>query len=238
MRADAIVAGRVGASSGARGERAGRRPVSRLTPSPHRRYHTREHIAEVLTDVDRLLASREVGGRRMPTRCGWPPGTTMRSMTRRPSAGVNEDASAELARPASSVGRGPQGRAEVARLVRLTAEPRGRSDDLSGAVLVGRPVDLGFDPDRYDELCTPMYGPSTPFVDDEAWRTGRAAAVLRRFLDVAVVSRRSRTRAREQAAKVNLARSCLLGLRVPSLRRPGGRRGRPASRRRRTVLGD
>ena len=203
---------------------------------PHRRYHTGEHIAEVLADVDwRLsavtLAPETVGAVQLAV---W-----YHDAIYDPTAGqgVNEDASAELAIASlQAAGAASPIVSEVARLVRLTADHEVDAIDLPGAVLVDADLSiLASDPDRYDRYARDVRA-EYEFVDDEAWRTGRAA-VLRRFLDAASLYRVGPERAaREQAAKANLDTRAgdAHRSRDASFRRPGGRRRRPASRRRRT----
>lgn len=173
---------------------------------PHRRYHTGEHITEVLAEVDRLVDCVTLGadGATAVRLAAWfhdviyDPGI---------GAGRSEDASAELAiRSLSAAGVGRPLVAEVARLVRLTAEHDVDASDCPGALLVDADLSiLAAGAERYDRYVRDVraeYGD----MDEAAWRTGRAS-VLRSFLDAEAIYRVGPDRThREQVARANLER--------------------------------
>jgi predicted metal-dependent HD superfamily phosphohydrolase len=141
---------------------------------PHRRYHTLEHIGEVLDVLARLGAEDAV------TLAAW-----FHDAVYDPRAhtGASEHASAVLARdqlgmlgaPASIVD-------EVARLVELTAGHEPAGGDMTGRALADADLAiLGAAPDRYERYRVDVRA-EYAHVPDDAWRTGRAA-VLRRFLE-------------------------------------------------------
>jgi predicted metal-dependent HD superfamily phosphohydrolase len=137
---------------------------------PHRRYHTLEHLDEVLAAVAELLDladdPRSVELAALFHDAIYDP---------RAAPGESERASAELAR--SVVGD-----EEVVRLVLLTAGHDVGPEDRNGAVLVDADLwILGSPRERYERYAADVRA-EYAHVDDEAWRAGRSA-VLRRFLD-------------------------------------------------------
>ena len=137
---------------------------------PHRRYHTVEHLDEVLAAVGELADLADdlpaVEQAALFHDAVYDP---------RAAPGVNEAASAELARAAGCDD-------EVVRLVLLTAGHEVGSGDCNGAVLVDADLwILGASPERYDRYVRDVRAEHA-HVGDEAWRAGRSA-VLRRFLD-------------------------------------------------------
>jgi predicted metal-dependent HD superfamily phosphohydrolase len=96
---------------------------------PHRHYHDREHLAEVLDAVERLAdAARDVHAVLL---AAW-----FHDAVYRGRPGADEEASAQLAEQVLA-GLGVPGErvAETARLVRMTAEHQPAPDDANGAVL-------------------------------------------------------------------------------------------------------
>ncbi len=144
--------------------------------APARRYHTVEHLVEVLDRVDELAGVAV--DPEVVRLAAW-----FHDAVYDPTAADNEERSAELAAtvlgrlrlPAAAV-------AEVGRLVRLTAGHAPAPDDRAGAVLCDADLAvLAHDPDgyaRYVAAVRAEYG----HLADEAWRAGRAA-VLRGLLD-------------------------------------------------------
>lgn len=144
---------------------------------PHRRYHTAEHVQEVLAEIDRLS----------PT----PPASVILAAwfhdavydVRAPSGG-SELASADLAVAslAGAAGADLAMLAEVHRLILLTAGHVVDRDDEAGGLLVDADLWILSSPtERYDRYATDVrqeYG----HVPDDLWRAGRGA-VLQRFLD-------------------------------------------------------
>ena len=150
--------------------RAGRDLLARYA-EPHRRYHDRRHLAEVL---DALTAV--TGGTRPPAAVVL--AAYWHDAVYDPTAPDNEERSAVLAeqvlrrlrRPAAEVD-------EVARLVRLTQTHAAAPGDEPGAVLCDADLAvLGAPPERYRAYAADVrreYG----HLDDEAFRRGRAAVL-------------------------------------------------------------
>lgn len=168
---------------------------------PHRRYHTRAHIEDCLAELNALegLSGPE---RRLLTWAIW-----WHDAIYEPSRSDNEALSAEMAeRDLAAMGVSPAERAEVARLIRLTAGHTVEPNDPLGAVLVSIDLSiLGRAPETYDRYAAAIreeYG----FVPDDAYRLGRAA-VLQRFLEAPVLYPAPRLRERFEAqARDNIAR--------------------------------
>jgi len=140
---------------------------------PHRRYHTLEHIGEVLDVLARLGAEDAV------TLAAWFHDAVYDP---RAEAGASEHASAKLARDQLVTLGAPRSHAdEVARLVELTAGHEPGGSDVSGRMLADADLAiLGAAPERYERYRADVraeYG----HVPDDAWRAGRAA-VLQGFL--------------------------------------------------------
>ncbi len=144
---------------------------------PHRRYHTVEHLREVLAAFDGLadLAADPVA----VELAVW-----FHDTVYDPTAfgGWNESASAELAAEALTELGVDAGRvAEVARLVELTADHAVEPGDVNGAVLADADLTIfSAPPDRYARYATDVRA-EYAHVDDDAWRRGRLA-VLDAFL--------------------------------------------------------
>jgi predicted metal-dependent HD superfamily phosphohydrolase len=137
---------------------------------PHRRYHTVEHVAEVLDALDALgPPSDAVALAAWFHDCVYDP-------TARP--GDNEGASAAVAvAELSRLAVDERLVGEVARLVRLTASHAVDPGDDDGELLVDADLAiLAAPPERYRryvEAVRAEYG----HVDDVAWRVGRSAFV-------------------------------------------------------------
>ncbi|MDQ1603437.1 MAG: hypothetical protein QOE01_1282 [Actinomycetota bacterium] len=164
---------------------------------PHRHYHDLVHLDEVLGRVD-LLAGQDddVAVVRI---AAW-----FHDAVYRPGAGGNEERSAHLAETSLSVLRLPHRTvAEVARLVRLTAEHDAGPDDRNGAVLCD--ADLGVlasDPARYTSYAAGVRA-EWAHVPDADFARGRAA-VLRGLLGRTALFRTAPARAWEEPARRNI----------------------------------
>jgi predicted metal-dependent HD superfamily phosphohydrolase len=141
---------------------------------PHRRYHTLEHIGEVLDVLARLGAEDAV------TLAAW-----FHDAVYDPRAepAVSERASAVLAREQlAALGAPPPFAEEVARLVELTAGHAPAAEDRAGRALADADLAiLGAPPRRYERYRLDVRA-EYAHVPDDAWRAGRAA-VLRAFIE-------------------------------------------------------
>ena len=174
--------------------------VSARYSEPHRRYHTLEHVAEVLGYLEDLWSPAPP-----------PPGLCLAAwlhdVVYDPRRADNEAASAAWATGrlgalgvADDVGR------EAHRLIELTAGHDPSDDDEPGRVLADADLAiLGAPGDRYDRYAAAVreeYG----FVPDEDYRAGRSR-VLHGFLERSAIYHTDRARAAfEAAARGNLAR--------------------------------
>ena len=168
---------------------------------PHRRYHTRAHIEACLKLLDEVqgLSAHE---RQLLAWAIW-----WHDAVYDPKAADNEARSADWAEAdLGEMGVPPADRAEVARLIRLTAGHEVAPDDRLGAVLVS--IDLaiiGAPPAAYDAYARAVRA-EYAHVPEDLWRTGRGR-VLQRFLDAPVIFPDPGLRARfEPQARANLAR--------------------------------
>jgi predicted metal-dependent HD superfamily phosphohydrolase len=168
---------------------------------PHRRYHTRRHIAQCLALLDQVpdLMDSE---RRVLTWAIW-----WHDAVYDPTASDNEARSAELAKAdLREFDASIHEREEVARLILLTAGHTVEAEDRLGEILVS--IDLailGASPGAYDTYAAEVRE-EYAHVSDEAWRRGRPA-VLQRFLDAPVIYPDPALRDRFEAqARANLAR--------------------------------
>ncbi|MBW3617737.1 MAG: phosphohydrolase [Proteobacteria bacterium] len=147
---------------------------------PHRRYHTLAHVQDCLARLARVegLAPEE---RRILELAIW-----WHDAVYEPLRADNEARSAELALDnLEALGEPSLVRAEVARLILLTAGHEVDSDDRLGAVLVS--IDLailGASPTDYD-LYALAIREEYAQVPDPLYRAGRGAT-LRRFLQRAI----------------------------------------------------
>lgn len=142
---------------------------------PHRRYHDRRHLAEVLAAL-RLLT----GGSAVPVEvvcAAWLHDAV------HDGRDDDEERSAALAtRVLTDLGVAPGAVAEVARLVRLTATHDPAQDDRPGALLSDADLAvLGADPARYARYAADVRL-EYAHVPDEAFRRGRTD-VLRDLLE-------------------------------------------------------
>ncbi|GLY73158.1 HD domain-containing protein [Actinoallomurus iriomotensis] len=160
---------------------------------PHRRYHTTEHLAEVLDHVDELAG--EAADADTVRLAAW-----FHDAVYDPMRGDNEERSAVLAErmladtdlPAATV-------AEVARLVRLTATHDPAEGDRDGAVLCDADLAvLAAPPDRYAAYAAAVREEYAA-VPDEAFRAGRAE-ILRALLALPALYRTAPARERWDAA--------------------------------------
>ena len=167
---------------------------------PHRRYHTLDHVGEVLATVERIAIEADDGD--AVRLAAW-----YHDAVYDPASPRNEAASAELAADQlTALGVAPATVDEVARLVRLTAGHAPAASDLNGCVLTDADLAvLGREPDGYDAYVRAVreeYG----WLDDEAWASGRRA-VLEGFLTRPRLFATARLRDElEQRARANLRR--------------------------------
>jgi predicted metal-dependent HD superfamily phosphohydrolase len=134
---------------------------------PHRRYHTLEHIAEVLAVVDELDGGIEVEW------AAWLHDVihdvhAVDSEAR--SAGYAGEVLAQLRAPEDTI-------KEVQRLIELSATHAVVGGDKHGAVFVEADLAiLASSPDRYDRYVRDVRA-EYAHVDDDGWRTGRGAVL-------------------------------------------------------------
>ncbi len=142
---------------------------------PHRRYHDRRHLAEVLAALRQLTAGRAVP---VEVVCAaWLHDAV------HDGRDDDEERSAGLARRVlTELAVAPDVVDEVARLVRMTLTHEPAPEDLSGALLSDADLAvLGADPKRYARYAADVRD-EYAHVDDDAFRSGRTA-VLRSLLD-------------------------------------------------------
>ncbi len=141
---------------------------------PHRRYHDRRHLAEVLAALRQLTAGRAVP---VEVVCAaWLHDAV------HDGRDDDEERSAGLARRVlTELAVAPDVVDEVARLVRMTLTHEPAPEDLSGALLSDADLAvLGADPKRYARYAADVRD-EYAHVDDDAFRSGRTA-VLRSLL--------------------------------------------------------
>lgn len=171
---------------------------------PHRRYHTAEHLADVLDHVDELAA--EAADADAVRLAAW-----FHDAVYDPTRGDNEERSAVLAeRTLADTDLPPETTAEVARLVRLTTTHDPDAGDRNGAVLCDADLAiLAADPERYAAYAAAVREEYAT-VPDEMFREGRAG-VLRSLLDLPALFRTATGRERwEAAARHNLRTELML----------------------------
>ena len=160
---------------------------------PHRRYHTLDHVAEVLAVVDELGGSVEVEW------AAWLHDViydVRAADSEARSAGYAGDVLARLHVPDDVI-------SEVQRLIELSATHTVVAGDKNGAVFVEADLAiLTSDPARYDRYARDVRD-EYAHIDDDAWREGRAT-VLRSLLQ----------RVTDERARSNLTRE-LAALSVP-----------------------
>lgn len=166
---------------------------------PHRRYHDRRHLAEVLAHVDELRTyAHDPDAVRL---AAW-----FHDAVYQPTRPDNEEASAALTEQLLPVLRVPAARvAEVARLVRLTAGHDAGAGDGNGAVLCDADLAvLGSASERYAFYATGVRL-EYAHVDAADFAAGRAA-VLRGLLQREPLYRTASARERwEDRARGNVA---------------------------------
>jgi predicted metal-dependent HD superfamily phosphohydrolase len=166
---------------------------------PHRRYHNREHLAELLRIVDEYADEAEDPD--AVRLAAW-----YHDAVYHPARADNEERSAALAAAALPLlGVAPPRVAEVTRLVRLTAGHAPAAGDRNGALLCDADLAiLAAPPARYAAYARAVRE-EYAHVPEDAFRAGRAA-VLRGLLDLPVLYRIPRLRdAWELAARANVA---------------------------------
>jgi predicted metal-dependent HD superfamily phosphohydrolase len=170
---------------------------------PHRRYHTTEHLADVLGHVDALAG--EADDAEAVRLAAW-----FHDAVYDPARGDNEERSAALAEQSlAGTDLAPKA-AEVARLVRQTATHDPDEGDRDGAVLCDADLAiLAADPERYAAYASAVREEYAA-VPDEEFREGRAG-VLRRLLDRTALFRTVTGRERwERAARHNVRTEVML----------------------------
>lgn len=179
-----------------------RHRLRRAYDAPQRRYHDTRHLTEVLGRLELLLSQPEAAtvDREAVLLAAWFHDAVY-------DAGPDdEERSAALAEelltgadlPAPLV-------AEVARLVRVTADHRPAPGDLAGRVLCDADLAiLGADPARYAKYARDVRQ-EYAHLDDEAFRAGRAQ-VLRALLDGPMFHTRLARERWEDAARANVTR--------------------------------
>lgn len=166
---------------------------------PHRRYHDRRHLAEVLSALDQLGAGPAAH------LAAW-----FHDAMYDPGRADNEERSADLATTAlTSMGLPPAQVREVARLVQLTTAHDAADEDPDGAGLCDADLAiLGADAERYDEYVSDVRA-EYRHVSDVDFAAGRAAMLQ----DLAARNPLYRTVAGRQrwaaAARANLSREAL-----------------------------
>jgi predicted metal-dependent HD superfamily phosphohydrolase len=142
---------------------------------PHRRYHTREHLAEVLDRVDELAGHAQDAD--VVRLAAW-----FHDAVYDPQRGDNEERSAWLAeRMLTDTDLAPGVIAEVARLVRLTTTHAPEPEDRNGQVMCDADLAiLAAEPERYAAYAAAVREEYS-FVPEDLFRQGRAD-VLRGLL--------------------------------------------------------
>ena len=165
---------------------------------PHRRYHTLDHIADCLAELDRSGPIET--GRAIELALWW------HDAIYDPMAADNEARSAKLAdRDLAALGVEPPLRAEIGRLILLTAGHTAPPGDATGARLVS--IDLailGRPPAVYDRYAQAIRQEYVQ-VPDALYRPGRAR-ILSRFLDGPIYADPAFAALYEDQARANLVR--------------------------------
>ncbi|MCW2898427.1 MAG: metal dependent phosphohydrolase [Streptosporangiaceae bacterium] len=171
---------------------------------PHRRYHTREHLADVLDLVDELAPHADDAD--VVRLAAW-----FHDAVYDPRRGDNEERSAWLAeRMLTDTDVGPEIVAEVARLVRLTTTHAPAAGDRNGHVLCDADLAvLAAEPDRYAAYAAAVRE-EYAFIPDEHFIRSRAD-VLRGLLELSRLFQTPPARARlEGGARRNLETELML----------------------------
>jgi len=169
---------------------------------PHRAYHTLAHVLRVLRDIDSLLDAAIVPDGGAVRLAAWYHDAVYDPRAR---AGVNEAASASLARRDLEALAVPERRiGDVERLVMMTASHRPAAGAADEAVLADADLAvLGADPPTYTAYVNGVRS-EYDFLMNEEWRAGRAV-VLRSFLERNPIYSTPLMQAREPTARANLA---------------------------------
>jgi predicted metal-dependent HD superfamily phosphohydrolase len=167
---------------------------------PHRRYHGLAHVLNVLRTVGELLVTDPLDDPAPVRLAAW-----FHDAVYDPRSVTNEQDSAALARRRlPPLGVGDAHRAEIERLILLTAHNSSTDPaDRAAAVLLDADLAvLAADPAVYDAY---RNGVRTEYahVSEDAWRDGRAA-VLRSLLDRPNLFATEVMRLREPVARANL----------------------------------
>ncbi|MEV0712379.1 HD domain-containing protein [Nocardia aurea] len=191
------------ALSGAAAESVGAELIARYR-EPHRRYHTVDHLAAMLSVIDDLAADADdIDAVRYAAFFHDAVYAVDRADNEELSARLSESTLAALGAAAELIG-------EVARLVRLTAGHTPRPEDRNGGVLCDADLAvLAADESGYDAYAAAVRAEYRQ-VPDEVFRPGRAA-VLRGLAEQERLFHTPTARARyESAARANLAREIAL----------------------------
>ncbi len=170
---------------------------------PHRRYHTVSHLAAALATADDLLAEVDTADAAAVRLALF-----FHDAVYDPRAvpGANEAASAALAeRELAELGVAPACVSAVSASIVATTDHR-LPPDRSPTTAVVLDADLAIlaaDPGRYEAYVTGVRA-EYAHIDDEGWRTGRAA-VLTAFLDRPALFVTAPMQASEHRARANLA---------------------------------
>jgi predicted metal-dependent HD superfamily phosphohydrolase len=194
-----------GVDTGERAVRLGTQLIDRWT-EPHRRYHTLRHLDTVLSIVDanaRLAA--DLTGVRL---AAWFHDAVYDPTAR---AGENEEVSARLATTElAELGVAPALAAEVARLVRLTANHDAALDDPNGCLLADADLAILASEDADYDAYAAAIRQEYHHVPDQLYRVGRAN-VLHQLLELPQLYRVVPARAEWAArASANLRRELAL----------------------------
>ena len=169
---------------------------------PHRAYHTLAHVLRVLRDIDELLGAVIVPDGAAVRLAAWYHDAVYDP---RAGAGINERASASLARRDLEALSVPGRRIDdVNRLVMMTASHRPAVGAADEAVLADADLAvLGADPPTYTAYVNGVRS-EYDFLTNDQWRAGRAG-VLRSFLERDAIYATPVMQAREPTARANLA---------------------------------
>ena len=183
---------------------------------PHRAYHNRRHLTEVLDAVDELAGEAEDPD--TVRLAAWFHDAIYDPQAR---SGENEEASAQLAEAElAAYGLDAARVAEIGRLVRLTADHRSDAGDTNGAVLCDADLRiLAADRERYDEYAAGIRR-EYAHVPDRDFARGRSA-ILKRLGTGRIFHTPQGYDAWERPARENLDRE-LAELRPGTLRPSAG----------------
>ena len=165
----------------------------------HRRYHTIEHLTQMLSIVDSLTpVATDPDAVRLAT---W-----FHDVVYDPRRPDNEEASAALAETTLAALTVPvETITEVARLIRLTTSHEPAAEDRNGALLCDADLAILAAPPsayrRYAEAVRAEYG----HVDEAAFRAGRAAVLRRLLARPTLFSLPSAREEWEKRARINMA---------------------------------